>query len=183
MAQPMGQLGTNETVLAVAEENRALLKQLDRVLAGIPTKTYTAAEGAFRRGGVGKHVRHVLEFYQAVLNEFPEVIDYDSRTRESEIEEDPNAARERIQHLVSRIDDLRARVENRSHDSIAKLLRFSSERPLGTVASSVGRELVFLSSHTVHHLALIRFILESLGYEVSDDFGVAPSTLRYENKG
>ncbi|TVR58744.1 MAG: hypothetical protein EA426_09180 [Spirochaetaceae bacterium] len=183
MAQPIGQTEKHEVVLAVAEENRALLIQLDRVLAGIPAKTYTAAEGAFRRGGVGKHVRHVLEFYQSVLNEFPEVIDYDSRTRESEIEENPSAARERIRRLVSRIADLRTRIENRSHDSIAKLLRFSSERPLGTVPTSVGRELVFLSSHTVHHLALIRFILESQGYELPDEFGVAPSTLRYEKKG
>ena len=42
-----------------------------------------------------------------------------------------------------------------------------------------GRELLFLISHTVHHFALIAFMLRSFGIEPGDKFGVAPSTLRY----
>jgi hypothetical protein len=46
--------------------------------------------------------------------------------------------------------------------------------------SSVGRELQVLSSHTIHHFALIAFTLRVLGIEVDRNFGMAPSTLRYE---
>ena len=45
--------------------------------------------------------------------------------------------------------------------------------------SSISRELQVLSSHTVHHFALIAMTLRMHGLEVDPDFGMAPSTLRY----
>ena len=47
-------------------------------------------------------------------------------------------------------------------------------------ASSLGRELLFLASHTVHHYALIAVLVRLWGVAPDDDFGVAPSTLAYE---
>jgi hypothetical protein len=46
--------------------------------------------------------------------------------------------------------------------------------------SSVGRELQTLSSHTIHHFALIGMTLLAHGVAVDPDFGMAPSTLRYK---
>jgi hypothetical protein len=46
--------------------------------------------------------------------------------------------------------------------------------------TSVGRELQFLVSHTVHHYAVIAAMLRPQGVEPGADFGVAPSTLVYE---
>jgi hypothetical protein len=48
--------------------------------------------------------------------------------------------------------------------------------------SSIGRELQFLLSHTIHHYALIALALRLQGYEPSAEFGVAPSTLQYWRK-
>jgi len=45
--------------------------------------------------------------------------------------------------------------------------------------SSVSRELQVLSSHTIHHFALIAMTLRLHGVEMDPDFGMAPSTLRY----
>ena len=45
--------------------------------------------------------------------------------------------------------------------------------------SSISRELQVLSSHTVHHFALIAMTLRMHGVEIDSDFGMAPSTLRY----
>jgi hypothetical protein len=44
--------------------------------------------------------------------------------------------------------------------------------------SSVTRELQALLSHTVHHYALIALMLQLNGFEVPEELGVAPSTLR-----
>lgn len=41
------------------------------------------------------------------------------------------------------------------------------------------RELQFLLSHTVHHFALIATLLERFEIGVPEDFGIAPSTLKY----
>ena len=47
------------------------------------------------------------------------------------------------------------------------------------LTSSIGRELQILSSHTIHHFALIAMTLRAMGYHVDRDFGMAPSTLRF----
>jgi hypothetical protein len=47
------------------------------------------------------------------------------------------------------------------------------------IESSAARELEFLHSHTVHHHALIAEKLSSSGVKLPDDFGVAPSTLKF----
>ena len=45
--------------------------------------------------------------------------------------------------------------------------------------STIRRELQYLQAHTVHHYALIAFILRLQGREPAASFGVAPSTLRH----
>jgi hypothetical protein len=45
--------------------------------------------------------------------------------------------------------------------------------------SSISRELQVLSSHTIHHFALIAMTLRMHGVELDAEFGMAPSTLRY----
>jgi hypothetical protein len=47
------------------------------------------------------------------------------------------------------------------------------------MTSSVSREMQALSSHTIHHFALIAVTLKALGVNVDCNFGVAPSTLRH----
>jgi len=44
----------------------------------------------------------------------------------------------------------------------------------------VARELMTLSSHTIHHFALIATTLRGHGVQVDANFGVAPSTLSYQ---
>jgi hypothetical protein len=46
--------------------------------------------------------------------------------------------------------------------------------------SSLGRELQFLSSHTTHHYALIKLLLDDTGVGLGPEFGVAPSTLAWQ---
>ena len=46
--------------------------------------------------------------------------------------------------------------------------------------SSTGRELQFLCSHTVHHYALIKLLLDGSGLDLGVEFGMAPSTLAHQ---
>jgi hypothetical protein len=47
------------------------------------------------------------------------------------------------------------------------------------VMSSASRELQELSSHTVHHLALVGMIARTLGVEADPNLGVSPSTIAH----
>jgi hypothetical protein len=51
------------------------------------------------------------------------------------------------------------------------------------MVSSVRRELQALSSHTIHHFALMAVTLRAHGLEVDPAFGMSPSTLRYQAGG
>jgi hypothetical protein len=55
-----------------------------------------------------------------------------------------------------------------------------SEQPC--VYTSYYRELAFNAEHATHHMALIRVALIEMGLSiVTDDFGVAPATLKYKS--
>ena len=160
-------------------ENTHFLEQLERTLIDLPAETYCRSEGPFARGGIGKHVRHVLEFYGALLSGAP--VDYDARKRDPDLETVPQAAVERIRSTAGQLGALGS-VEPNGHgpDSPLTVVCAPGDGEAQTTTSTVERELQFLSSHTVHHLAIIAIIMQYLGIEVPADFGVAPSTLAHE---
>ena len=49
-----------------------------------------------------------------------------------------------------------------------------------TVETTLGRELLFLSSHTVHHFAPLGQYCRNAGVELGHDFGKAPATMAFE---
>ena len=122
-------------------------------------------------GEVSRHIRHILEFYECFLDGLPAGrIDYDARRRDQSLERSAVAADARIESLSDR---LKSAPELRGDALVWVRLEESC------ATSSVGRELQVLSSHTVHHFALIALTLRALGVAVNPKFGVASSTLRY----
>jgi uncharacterized damage-inducible protein DinB len=142
-------------------------------LAGLPE----TALAAFTRGAVGAHVRHVLDHYESFLGGLESGrIDYDRRERDRQLELDPTLARERLESCARRLERFPA------HELDRPLAVTTSSAPgrAREGASSLSRELQFLASHTVHHYALIAVLVRLWGVAPDDDFGVAPSTLAYE---
>lgn len=128
---------------------------------------------------VGSHFRHVIEFYECFLDGLDSVhVDYDARQRDPMLERSRVVALDRICLLIERLTATQSlhrdgTVFVRMEDAAAHGLRDSY------MVSSVGRELQYLSSHTVHHFALIAMSLRAMNIEVPEELGVAPSTLRY----
>ena len=158
---------------ALIQENIELLEQLRAALDGVDEVSFTAMHRPFRRGGVGKHVRHVLDHYKALLGMSEGILDYEARTRDPDIEQYPTAAVATIDSIIMQLS------QNRLSPSVPEVKHVWGSGE-GSVATSLERELQFLASHTVHHMSLVAWIMDSLGFSVPDSFGVAPSTLRYE---
>ena len=155
-------------------ENVVYLEQIHELLIETSREWYVEMRPPFARGSIGKHVRHVLEFYQLVLNANAGVVDYDSRERDERLEQDPERA-------ASFTTELKHSIQRRAGSQDESLvLVYSDGESSQEIGSTFGRELMFLTSHTVHHMAIIRMIYELLGGSVPDSFGVAPSTLRHE---
>jgi len=155
------------------------LRQADALLKAISDSEYVAAPQKLAPQTVGGHLRHVLEYYECFLNGLSSShIDYDARKRDPAVQSSRSAALQRIESLISRLESEPAL----RGDSVIWVRVEDSEAlsvPEPFLVSSVGRELQGLSSHTIHHLALIAMVLRALGVPVGQDFGMASSTLRY----
>ena len=168
---------THDTDL-VARANAALLKQGVDALGQMERDQFStsAREDA---SPIGAHFRHVLEHYHAFLDGLEEGrVDYDARPRDRRLEEDPDLAIASAERIVVRLEELRGRPRWRQ-------LFINSASEAGSAdahdwtASTVGRELAFLLSHTIHHYALIRLLAFDQGVRLDTEFGVAPSTLNH----
>ncbi len=158
--------------LPAAVGNLALLEQGAAVLARLDPATYTAARPGW--SPVGAQVRHVLDHYLALLDGLAERrVNYDARRRDPRIELDPRAALD----LMERIGADLAGLDEAEGDLALDVHGDSGGGDgLDWRRSTLGRELQFLASHTVHHWALVRLLLEGHGVRTSADFGLAPST-------
>ncbi len=158
---------------ALVGMNAAWLRQALRLLDEIDDEAYSGA------GKVGGQFRHVVEFYECFLNGLSSRhIDYDARRRDQALEENRRAAATRIETLIDRLTmEPELRADGIVFVRVEDAATFGMPEPYLT--SSVGRELQALSSHTIHHFALIALTLRASGWAVDQDFGVSPSTLRH----
>ena len=152
------------------------LKQALTLLDRVGDQAYADPPAGFAPHRAGGHLRHILEFYQCFLDGMATLhIDYDLRRRDRAVEVSRAAAAATIRSIVSRLEssaDLHcdATVWVREEDGDQFL------------ESSLNRELQVLSSHTIHHFALLALTLRLHGVDLDPEFGMAPSTLRFLRK-
>lgn len=163
-----------------AAQNLMLLQQGLDVLQNIPEFLYTEVVPEYFSGSVGKHIRHILNFYECFLSGISRGrIDYDSRHRDVMVETSLGGAQARMRAVMKTLSALDARQCN--EDVLVHQNEGAIEDPENDWSrSTVGREIQSLVSHTVHHYAIIALILRIFGFECPRDFGVAPSTLKYQ---
>lgn len=155
------------------------LKQALSLLQQLDDDKYTRPPKGLEPHQVGSHLRHILEFYECFLDGLDSShIDYDARRRDESIEKSRNRAAEKIRALIHRLtEDPAVRMDP---IVFVRMEHAEDERPSDPfMFSSVRRELQVLSSHTIHHFALIAVTMRAHGLDVDPTFGMAPSTLRY----
>jgi uncharacterized damage-inducible protein DinB len=170
----------NAMTNSLVEENAHAIGQLVGLLDELPEHLYRQCFGGRKQHVIGKHVRHIIDHYSALLSatfSTVAVLDYENRNRDLTLETDRRAGRKRLSEISRQ---LRQGFEKPHLNQLAMCHNSDGQQQL--VGSSVDRELVFLASHTVHHMAIIGMLAEQAGMEISADFGVHPSTLRYLEK-
>ena len=158
-------------------DNLRILQQGIDLLESLDGDLYAKAEPAVSSSGIGSHVRHVTDYYDRMLDGLDGGrTDYDQRVRDERVEQVREAGIEKLEAVAARIEAL----AGRSFEDVVEVKMDSEELESPPWSrSSLGRELQFQLSHTVHHFALIAVILRLNGHEPQEGFGVAPSTLRY----
>ena len=123
---------------------------------------------------VGPHLRHCVEHFRLLLEGLDSGrVDYDARARDPRLESDPEAMRGALKDISGALGGLRA-------DRLQLALEVTQSAAPGrsplTTPSCLERELVFLSSHSIHHIAIMALAARTAGASVPPDLAVAYST-------
>ncbi|WP_317899597.1 hypothetical protein [Aurantibacillus circumpalustris] len=148
--------------------------ELKAMLDQLHESDYAKPMIVFNNGTVGKHVRHILEFYDCLFVENENnTICYDDRKRNLLLEENLRFASEFIIEVFDKIErvDVNKRI-------LLKVVYNATET---IVESSLFREITYNIEHTVHHLAIMRiaFTTELNYVKLNSSFGYSHSTLQY----
>ena len=156
------------------ERNVAWLRQAFALVERLDDEIFATTPRGLAPHRVGSHLRHVLEFYECFLDGLESGrVDYDSRKRNEAIERTRHSALVSIRSIIGRLQ-----ATSRPSTEAILAVRLENAEADVWLGSSIGRELQALSSHTIHHFALIAVTLRLHGVSVDPDFGMSPSTLR-----
>jgi hypothetical protein len=146
---------------------RTMIARLDDLDYAMPAPGRTT-------GGIGGHVRHCVDHVSALLaSTRTGLCAYDRRERGTDVETSRTAAIDAITDAMIGVLQLGAATLD------SEVLVETQLDPAGAMVitrSSVGREVAFLVSHTIHHHAIVAKMLEARGIEVAPRFGLAPAT-------
>lgn len=151
-----------------------LLGEMRTMIQRIDDESYVAPARGRSSGGIGSHVRHCLDHINALVTATRTgMCAYDRRARGTAVEICRHAALHSVLDLEAdllrldrRLLDVPVHVETQvdTHGSVL------------VTTSTIGRELMFVISHTIHHNALIGRLLEERAIEMGPRFGLAPAT-------
>ena len=168
---------------AVILGNIEALDQGIDLVKNLTDEQYQHVASPFVTSNIGQHFRHLVDLFFSLVNgsESGE-IDYDFRRRGADIESSRFVAVSEMNSIKGWLTTLK---ENSVHlDELDKPVSLKSEVTLSqtssvTFDSTMLRELVFTSSHAVHHYAIINIIAKMQGVETNNALGIAPSTASF----
>lgn len=124
----------------------------------------------------GTHFRHVVDHYRALLSGLESGrVDYYTRARDPVLEQDPKAMAEALAAVRGGVEASVHRVDESLLVDTGGPNQADGEARWAT--SSLRRELAFVLSHTLHHLATIAAIAQTLDVALEGPVGIAHSTL------
>ena len=157
-------------------------RQLDEIAAiviSINETAYIARPLVDVSGSIGEHVRHCLDHIGALVGATSSMpLSYDRRERGTAVEREPAEALRMVMRLKTAVN----RWGERDVDEplrVVSMLTASGDAVTGW--STLGRELAFVTSHTIHHQAMIAVLLSLAGLDVPEHLGLAPATPRKQS--
>jgi len=153
------------------------LRQLHQVISQTGSLQYASSMSILFGSSIGMHVRHIIEFYQCLLQgNSSGTVNYDARKRDLRIENDVDHASEALLDCVETINEL---------DGNADLLLITSVDGSETqchIPTNIFRELTYLIEHSIHHMAIIKMAFNEnySQIEIPENFGVAYSTIKHK---
>ncbi len=157
------------------ESTRGILEQIQTQVIRLTDEQYARPLALLSGSSPGMHIRHILEFYECLIQQAPQgIICYDKRKRNKTLETSVQAAlrhAKKVQTTVGNQKGLLLQLEVYTPDGSQKQL----------IPTNWERELSYNLEHAIHHLAILKIGIKYHLPEVElvEDLGVAPATIRF----
>lgn len=126
---------------------------------------------------IGAHMRHCVEHFNQLFGGLHAgVIDYDARIRNCDLEKCRTFFLTTLRHVVQQLTALD---ESTMNNPVLVRMMFTPNSEPAEIASTLARELAFVSAHATHHIAIIKMLAHSLGTSLPDEYGVGVATMAY----
>ncbi|WP_276978775.1 DinB family protein [Flavobacterium filum] len=162
------------TLTTLTSEAKAILLELATTLEELTMDEYTERIALLGNASLGEHTRHIIELFQQLNDGYASgIVDYDNRKRDKRLQENIDFALETLAIIISGL----CKVDKELY--LTTLYNHQENQ----VKSNYGRELMYNIEHCIHHQAIIKIGLLSLGKEPNNDtFGYAKSTIVYKQQ-
>jgi len=152
-----------------------VIEQGEMFLKSVTPSSYKAILTPYFTSSSGEHMRHIIDhFISLEKGTTTGTVDYDSRNRNSNIERDQEIALKKLltikQWLISLNPEILQLKLNIKTETLI------SEKYSARTQSFFSRELIFTTSHAVHHFSIISIAMKMQNLTIDKDFGIAPAT-------
>jgi len=158
------------------QANLDLLNWCTDILDGLNQEQFNKCSSVILDETIGKHFRHIIEFYLSLCNSTEmKVINYDDRERNELLETDIHFAKAKLKQIKISLSEFK-----KDENLTVKVNLSLEDSHWQKTGSSIKRELSYLHDHTVHHLFMIRIVLEHERINLPNmkNLGMNSSTLR-----
>jgi uncharacterized damage-inducible protein DinB len=146
----------NNTAKRVIRENISLLQQGLGIMNMMKASEYsTLQEGIAFFSPLGKHFRHLLNFYQIFFTTEGNRINYDLRIRDPKLETDRDYAKSFTQDLIDQFQKILDGKQVLPNFQEVWVGHEGTPEEESWVSTNTSRELKFIIEHTIHHYAII----------------------------
>ena len=154
-----------QSTLKTLEKSQLLLDNLtDLDLCNASVSPYYSS--------IGTHIRHILDFYECIFNmNANNQIDLTARSRNKDVESHCHCAKDYLALIIDQLNEI--------DSNLSDTVNVIDDLGLGKIEMPYTLGAIFsqANSHTIHHYAIINYILEGLNISLADsDFGYNPTT-------
>lgn len=166
----------NRALISAAED---VLHQGLALLDNIGEEYYSLKEDGPWGSSIGTHYRHVLDHFLCLIEGlWAFQINYDHRGRNRDIESSIATAHQATRDLIEALTAISDDVLKQECTVVYRVGYGEAETQ--AVRSVVARELMFCVGHAIHHYAIVKLLCSFRAVALPYEFGVAPSTLKYQ---
>ncbi len=160
----------------LSEVSVGIFQQLNYLIVQLNDDEYSKPLDMLSSNTIAKHIRHVLEMYDEMLNGIISgVVNYDARKRNLLIEHNREYTIDFMQELEQRLFSFKEDLQ------LQLAVSYTEDASSVFVNTSINRELAYNIEHAIHHMAIIQICMKQLFNHIHLDknFGVAFSTQAY----